>query len=86
MSLLEEITMLRKWVKKQDKEIRRRKEENEFLEEASAFCHRSLKVSKNQGMIFLALKTEDGRLTGKISFYCRMLGISRQGFYKIFRK
>ena len=24
-------------------------------------------------MIFLALKTEDGRTTGKISFYCRML-------------
>ena len=33
-------------------------------------------------MIFLALKTEDGRITGKISFYCRMLGVSRQGFYK----
>lgn len=33
-------------------------------------------------MIFLALKTEDGRLKGKIAFYCRMLGISRQGFYK----
>lgn len=33
-------------------------------------------------MIFLALKTEDGRITGKISFYCRMPGISRQGFYK----
>ena len=33
-------------------------------------------------MSFLALKTEDGRITGKISFYCRMLGISRQGFYK----
>ena len=32
-------------------------------------------------MIFLALKTEDGRMTGKISFYCRMLGVSRQGFY-----
>ena len=33
-------------------------------------------------MIFLALKTEDGRITGKISFYCRMHAISRQGFYK----
>lgn len=33
-------------------------------------------------MIFLALKTEDGSITGKIAFYCRMLGISRQGFYK----
>lgn len=33
-------------------------------------------------MMFLALKTEDGRITGKIAFHCRMLGISRQGFYK----
>ena len=33
-------------------------------------------------MMFLAMKTEDGRITGKIAFYCRMLGISRQGFYK----
>ena len=33
-------------------------------------------------MIFLALKTEDGRITGKISFYCQMLGLSRQGFYQ----
>ena len=32
MSLAEEITMLRKRVKEQDKEIRRLKEENEFLE------------------------------------------------------
>ena len=37
MSLSEEITMLRKRVKEQDKEIRRLKEENEFLEEASGF-------------------------------------------------
>jgi len=34
MSLSEEITILRKRVKEQDKEIRRLKEENEFLEEA----------------------------------------------------
>ena len=67
MSLSEEITMLRKRVKEQDKEIRRLKEENEFLEEASAFFAASRrKVSKNQRMIFLALKTEDGRITGKI--------------------
>ena len=37
MSLAEELTMLRKRVKDQDKEIRRLKEENEFLEKASAF-------------------------------------------------
>ena len=46
------------------------------------FRRQPSEVSKNQRMIFLALKTEDGRITGKISFYCRMLGISRQGFYK----
>lgn len=33
-------------------------------------------------MTFLALKTEDGRIKGKIAFYCRMPGVSRQGFYK----
>ena len=33
-------------------------------------------------MIFLALKTEDGRISGNNSFYCRILGIGRQGFYK----
>ena len=63
MSLSEEITMLRRRVKEQDKEIRRLKEENEFLE----------KTGKNQRMIFLALKTEDGRITGKISFYSRLI-------------
>ena len=33
-------------------------------------------------MIFLAFKTADGRIKEKIAFYCRMLGVSRQGFYK----
>ena len=33
-------------------------------------------------MIFLALKTKDGRITWKISFYCQMLGSGRYGFYK----
>ncbi len=37
MSFAEELAMLRKRAKNQDKEIRRLKEENEFLEEASAF-------------------------------------------------
>ncbi len=32
-------------------------------------------------MMFIALKTEDGRIKGKITFYCRMLDVSRQGFY-----
>ena len=32
--------------------------------------------------MFIAIKTEDGIIKGKLSFYCRMLHVSRQGFYK----
>ena len=42
MTLNEELITLRKQVKDQDKEIRRLKEENEFLEEASAFSPRAV--------------------------------------------
>ena len=45
MSLAEELAILRKRVKNQDKEIRRLKEENEFLEEASAFFAASRRKS-----------------------------------------
>ena len=45
MSLAEEITMLRKRLKEQEKEIRCLKEENEFLEEASAFFAASRRKS-----------------------------------------
>ncbi len=37
MNLAEEPTLLRRQVKEQEKEIRRLKEENDFLEEAGAF-------------------------------------------------
>ena len=37
MSLAEELSLLRRQVKEQEKEIRRLKEENEFPEEASTF-------------------------------------------------
>ncbi len=33
-------------------------------------------------MMFLAIKTEDGVIKGNISFYCRILKVTRQGFYK----
>lgn len=83
MSLAEELTMLRKRVKDQDKEIRRLKEENEFLEEASAFFRSEpSEVSKTERMKFIAIKTDDGTIKGKLAFYCRMLHVSRQGFYK----
>lgn len=33
-------------------------------------------------MMFIARKTEDGTIKGKTAFYCRMLHVTRQGFYK----
>ena len=45
MSLAEELNVLRKQVKQQEKEIRRLKEENEFLAEASAFFAASRRKS-----------------------------------------
>ena len=45
LSLNEELIELRKQVKAQDKEIKRLKEENEFLEEASAFFAASRRKS-----------------------------------------
>ena len=33
-------------------------------------------------MKFIAIKTDDGTIKGKQAFYCRMLHVSRQGFYK----
>lgn len=51
MSLAEELAILRNCVKAQDKEIRRLKEENEFLEEASTFfaaSRRNQQEAKNE--------------------------------------
>lgn len=31
--------------------------------------------------MFIAIKTEDGTIKGKISFYCKSLGVSRQSFH-----
>ena len=33
-------------------------------------------------MKFIAIKTADGSITGNISFYCKILHVTRQGFYK----
>ena len=30
--------------------------------------------------MFIVIKTEDGRIKGKISFYCKILKVSRQAF------
>ena len=42
LTLNEELIMLRKKVREQEKEIKRIKEENEFLEEASVFSQRAV--------------------------------------------
>ena len=36
-------------------------------------------------MKFIAFKTSDGNITGRLSFYCRALDVTRQGFYKYLR-
>ncbi len=56
MSLAEELAMLRKRVKDQDKEIRRLKEENEFRGSKCFFRSQPSEVSKNQRMMFIAIK------------------------------
>ena len=33
-------------------------------------------------MKLIAIKTADDSITGNISFYCKMLQVTRQGFYK----
>lgn len=33
-------------------------------------------------MKFIDIKTADGSITGNISFYCKILHVTRQGFYK----
>lgn len=73
MTLNEELLKLRQQVKELEKENRRLKKENDFLEEASAFFAASRLKSA---------KTKDGELKGDIAFFCRILHVSRQGFYQ----
>ena len=42
-------------------------------------------VGKNERLKFIAKKTEDGAIKGKISFYCKALKVSRQAFYDYLR-
>lgn len=39
-------------------------------------------ISKNLRIRFIAIKTDDNRIKGKIAMYCDVLDISRQGFYR----
>ena len=84
LSLNDELIELRKRVKEQDKEIRRLKEENEFLEEASAFFAASRRKSAKTEINVYCNQTDDGRL-GKF-FYCKVLHVSRQAFNKFLKQ
>ena len=35
--------------------------------------------------MFIAFKTDDGKVKGKISFYCKVLRVSRQAFNKFLK-
>ena len=53
-----------------------------FLKRQALFSQQPSEVSKTQRMKFIAMKTDDGRIKGKIASYHRLLHVSRQGFYK----
>ncbi len=40
-----------------------------------------MEIGKIERLKFVAIKTEDGAVKGKISFYCKALEVSRQAFY-----
>ena len=41
----------------------------------------SSEVRKEERLKFISQKTDDGRITGRISFYCKALEVTRQAFY-----
>ena len=46
------------------------------------FCREPSEVSKEQRMRFIAKKTDGSEKKGKLSLYCRVLEVSREGFYR----
>ena len=55
---------------------------NELFGGCSGFfrCQPS-EIGKEQRLMYIAIRTDDGRNIGKISFYCNTLQVSRQAFY-----
>ena len=82
LNIVEENQQLRKRIKALEKENKRLSEMNAFLEDAAAFfrCQPS-EIGKEQRLMYIAIRTDDGRNIGKISFYCSTLQVSRQAFY-----
>ena len=77
------IRQLRSEVKRLNKENKRLQEERYFLNEAAGFFRREpSEVNKQERMKFIALKTCDGGAKGRISFCCKALKVTRQGFHE----
>ena len=43
-------------------------------------------VRKEQRLNYIAYRTDDGKNTGKIRFYCKALEVSRQAFYDYLKR
>jgi len=44
-------------------------------------CNEPSEVGKAERLKLIAMKTEDGRIKGKINYFCKALDVSRQAFY-----
>ena len=53
-----------------------------FSKKPALFRSKPSEVSKKLRLKFIAVKTDGGRIKGNISFYCRILKVSREAFRK----
>ena len=53
-----------------------------FWKKQALFRREPSEVNKNERMKFIAFKTADGANKGNISFCCKLLHVTRQGFYQ----
>ena len=52
-----------------------------FLRRPLLFRRQPSEVGKEERLKFIAIKTDDGKVKGNISFYCKALEVTRQAFY-----
>lgn len=53
-----------------------------FLKKPVLFRREPSEVNKRLRMKYIAFRTEDGKCRRKVAMYCRVLDVSRQGFYE----
>ena len=87
LSIAKENQQLKKRIKALEKENKRLSEMNEFFGGCSGFFRcRPSEIGKKQRLMYIAIRTDDGRNIGKISFYCNTLQVSRQAFYDYLKR